>query len=92
MELSSLLTSLGINIFIVVFLFTLFSILRKQPALANVYFGGRSPTSMPQSNNYFVRFVPSFSWILKTWKLREEEIFSIGGLDAYVFIRFIMFR
>ncbi|GMY22877.1 CSC1-like protein RXW8 isoform X1 [Fagus crenata] len=46
---------------------------------------------MPQSNNYFVRFIPSFSWILKIWKLDDEEIFSIGGLDAYVFIRFIMF-
>ncbi len=93
MKLSSLLTSLGINIFIFIglFLFTLFSILRKQPTLTNVYFGGQSLISMPQSNKYFVRFVLSVSWILKVWKPHGEEIFKIGGLDAYVFIHFIMF-
>lgn len=39
----------------------------------------------------FERFVPSPSWIVKAWETTENEILSIGGLDAVVFQRILVF-
>ena len=38
------------------------------------------------------RFVPSPSWMVKAWKTNEEEILGIGGMDAVVFLRIVVFR
>ncbi|XP_020530029.1 CSC1-like protein RXW8 isoform X2 [Amborella trichopoda] len=37
------------------------------------------------------RLVPSPSWIVKAWESSEEEILSIAGLDAVVFLRILVF-
>lgn len=94
MNLSALLTSAGINIGLCTLYLSLYSILRKQPSFVYVYFG-RLLTR--RNNNYLdafnlERFVPSPSWIVKAWGLTEEEILSIGGLDAVVFLRIFVFR
>ncbi|KAK3029119.1 hypothetical protein RJ639_038824 [Escallonia herrerae] len=93
MNLSAFLTSAGINSAICVVLLLLYSILRKQPGNVNVYFGQR--LARLRSGNHdpslIDRFVPSASWILKAWKTSEEEILAIGGLDAVVFLRTLVF-
>ncbi|KAG0467832.1 hypothetical protein HPP92_017160 [Vanilla planifolia] len=93
MKFAALLTSAGINIGICVLLLSLYSILRKQPGNASVYFGRRLAEERSRRMGSFVleRFVPSPSWIVKAWSYSEEEILSIAGLDAVVFIRIIVF-
>ncbi|KAG6532793.1 CSC1-like protein RXW8 [Zingiber officinale] len=93
MNLSALLTSAGINIGLCTLYLSLYSILRKQPSFLYVYFGRQ----LTQRNNNYLdafnleRFVPSPSWIMKAWGLTEEEILSVGGLDAVVFLRIFVF-
>ncbi|MCD7472003.1 hypothetical protein HAX54_012825 [Datura stramonium] len=94
MKLAALLTSAGINTAVCVVLFSLYSILRKQPSFVNVYFGAKiaQVRSRQQDAFCFDRFVPSPSWILKAWETSDEEICATGGLDAVVFVRMIVFR
>ncbi|WOL16994.1 CSC1-like protein RXW8 [Canna indica] len=94
MKLSALLTSAGINIGFSALFFCLYSILRKQPGNLYVYFGRR--LNQDENDEYsdpftLERFVPSASWIVKAWELSEEELLSIGGLDAVVFLRIFVF-
>lgn len=93
MDISALLTSAGINIGLCVVLLLLYSLLRKQPSNLSVYFGRRLAQARPKSIDSlcFHRFVPSPSWIVKAWETSEEEILSVGGLDAVVFIRILVF-
>ncbi|PHU01258.1 CSC1-like protein RXW8 [Capsicum chinense] len=93
MKLSALLTSAGVNIAVCVVLFTLYSLLRKQPTFVNVYFSQRfARVRTRQLGGFnFERFVPSPSWILKAWEASDEEIVAAGGLDAFVLVRMIVF-
>nr|XP_024930643.1 CSC1-like protein RXW8 isoform X3 [Ziziphus jujuba var. spinosa] len=93
MELSALLTSAGINTAICTILLSLYSILRKQPSNVSVYFGRRLASGRYRQKDPFSleRFVPSPSWILKAWETTEEELLTIGGLDAVAFLRIIVF-
>ncbi|TMX04653.1 hypothetical protein EJD97_006179 [Solanum chilense] len=93
MKLAALLTSAGINTAVSVVLFSLYSVLRKQPSFVNVYFGAKiaQVRSSQQDAFRFDRFVPSPSWILKAWETSDEEICASGGLDAVVFVRMIVF-
>lgn len=94
MDINALLTSAGINIGLCVVLLLLYSMLRKQPSNLSVYFG----RSLAQARSKriaslcFNRFVPSPSWIVKAWETSEDEILSLGGLDAVVFMRILVFR
>lgn len=94
MDISALLTSAGINIGVCVVLLSLYSVLRKQPSNVGVYFGRRlvSVCSKRSDPFSFERFVPSPSWIVKAWETTEEEILAIGGMDAAVFLRMVVFR
>ncbi|KAA8538255.1 hypothetical protein F0562_027922 [Nyssa sinensis] len=76
-----------------VVLLSLYSILRKQPSNVRVYFGQRLAQVRSENINFvwFDRFVPSPSWIVKAWETSEEEILAIGGLDAVVFLRIVVF-
>ncbi|CAI9291759.1 unnamed protein product [Lactuca saligna] len=92
MDIPALLTSAGMNIGISVGMFSLYSILRKQPLNVNVYFGQRIATGRTRSDNIcFERFTPSASWIKKAWDASEEDIFACGGIDAVVFLRIVVF-
>ncbi|XWS25467.1 hypothetical protein CRYUN_Cryun27aG0070700 [Craigia yunnanensis] len=93
MDVSALLTSAGINIAICVVLLSLYSILRKQPSNASVYFTRRL-VSEPVKRSDTVcleRFVPSASWIMRAWQATDEEILAVGGVDAVVFMRIVVF-
>jgi len=95
MDIGALLTSAAINTGLSVLLFSLYSILRKQPSNTIVYFGRRlASLNNRNSRNHFSfeRFVPSPSWIVKAWETTENEILAIGGLDAVVFQRILVFR
>ncbi|XP_041018892.1 CSC1-like protein RXW8 isoform X4 [Juglans microcarpa x Juglans regia] len=93
MNISALLTSVGINTGVCLVLLSLYSILRKQPSNVNVYFGRRlAPVCSRRSDPFcFERFVPSTSWIVKAWETSEEEIYGTGGMDAVVFLRIVVF-
>ncbi|KAF4348083.1 hypothetical protein G4B88_016022, partial [Cannabis sativa] len=94
MKISALLTSAGINIGVCLVLVSLYSILRKQPSNISVYFGRRIATGRSRRNidpYCFERFIPSPSWVLRAWESTEQEFFNIGGLDAVVFLRIVVF-
>ncbi|CAA2989577.1 CSC1 RXW8 [Olea europaea subsp. europaea] len=93
MNISALLTSSGINTAVCAVLFSLYSILRKQPSLVSVYFGQKLAQVRSKRNDPFwlQRFIPSASWIVKSWVASEEELFATGGLDAVVFLRAVVF-
>ncbi|XP_042490346.1 CSC1-like protein RXW8 isoform X2 [Macadamia integrifolia] len=93
MNISALLTSAGINIGVCVLLFSLYSVLRKQPGNVSLYFGRKlAQEKIKQRGSFhFERFVPSPSWIVKAWKTSEEEILASAGLDAVVFLRILVF-
>lgn len=93
MDIAALLTSAGINIAVCVVLFSIYSVLRKQPGNVNVYFGRRLASQHSRRIDFCLeRFVPSPSWILKAWETSEDEILAIGGLDAVVFVRILVLR
>lgn len=91
MNLSALLTSAGINIALCIVLSSLYSILRKQPSNASVYYGQRFAQIHLQDQFCLDRLVPSAGWIVKAWEATEEDILKIGGLDAVVFLRIVVF-
>lgn len=94
MNLAALLTSAGINIAVCVVLLSLYSVLRKQPCNFSVYFARKLVQAGPIHNdpNFLSRFVPSPSWLMKAWEATDDELLSIGGVDAVVFLRIIVFR
>ncbi|XP_063945235.1 CSC1-like protein RXW8 isoform X2 [Daucus carota subsp. sativus] len=93
MNISGLLTSAGINIGVCTVLTSLYSVLRKQPSNLKVYFGQRlaQVQSKGHGPSFFERLVPSPSWIIKAWQTSEEDLFAVGGLDAAVFSRVVIF-
>ncbi|XP_012084749.1 CSC1-like protein HYP1 isoform X2 [Jatropha curcas] len=95
MLLSALLTSVGINLGLCFLFFTLYSILRKQPGNIFVYAPRLidKQKSEQQTDDLFnlERLLPSASWVRNAWQLTEEELLSISGLDALVFIRIFIF-
>ena len=94
MKFSALLTSAGINIALCVVLLLLYSILRRQPGNVSTYFGRRLAEEhiRCRDSSALDRLVPSPSWILKAWECTEEDLLSIAGLDAVVFLRIVIFR
>lgn len=93
MDLAALLTSAGMNIVVCVVLFSLYSVLRKQPSNVNVYFGRRLASRRSKSRDICLeRFVPSPTWVMKAWETSEDEMLTTGGLDAVVFCRMVVFR
>jgi hypothetical protein len=94
MKISALLTSAGINIGLCVLFWSLYSILRKQPAFVSVYFGRRIAEERRLLLEPFIleRFVPSTGWIVKALQCTEDEILAAAGLDAVAFNRMLVFR
>ncbi|CAN1341215.1 CSC1-like protein RXW8 [Linum perenne] len=92
MEFAALLTSAGINIALFVLLLTLYSVLRKQPSNRIVYFGRLASLQLRKNNSFSLeRFVPCTSWLHKAWKTTQDEMLTVGGLDAVVFQRLLVF-
>lgn len=89
-----MLVSAGINIGLGLFMLSLFSILKKQPAYAPIYYPRRL------SLNHQISFGPAFSgrrlipsveWLRRAIQVTEDEILDQCGLDVLVFIRLFKF-
>lgn len=94
----SLLASASINIGLAVVALWLFSVLKKQPRNAVVYYARRlsdrhhhhRPLSL-HSSLCLPRFLPSVAWIPRAFRVPEDDILSRHGLDALVLIRLFKF-
>ncbi|XP_050271663.1 CSC1-like protein HYP1 [Quercus robur] len=93
MILSALLTSVGINLALCFLFFTLYSILRKQPGNINVYAPRLVAKEKAQQRGRFnlESLLPTVSWVKKAWQPSEDELLSIVGFDAVVFMRILTF-
>ncbi|XP_039034674.1 CSC1-like protein At1g69450 [Hibiscus syriacus] len=93
MLVSALLTSVGINSGLCVLFFTLYSILRKQPSNYEVYIPRLMAEGKSKLRSSFnlERLIPSTGWVKRAWKPSEEDLLSMSGLDAVVFMRIITF-
>uniref|UniRef100_A0A1D1XSZ1 Putative membrane protein C2G11.09 n=1 Tax=Anthurium amnicola TaxID=1678845 RepID=A0A1D1XSZ1_9ARAE len=93
MILSALLTSVGINLGLCFLFFVLYSVLRKQPENARVYASRQVVEGRAQQRSGFdiERFLPSPGWMRRAWAPSEDELQSVAGLDAVVFMRIIIF-
>ncbi|XP_015956899.1 CSC1-like protein At1g69450 isoform X1 [Arachis duranensis] len=93
MIISALLTSVGINTGLCVVFFACYSILRKQPSNYAVYIprllAEGTSKRIPRFN--LERIIPFSNWVARAWKLSEDELLSLSGLDAVVFMRMITF-
>eukprot|EP01018_Ginkgo_biloba_P006585 Gb_06755 [translate_table: standard] len=94
MNVAALMTSAGVNIGLCILFFSLYSILRKQPGNYYVYFPRKLAKEQANLQGSFSleRLVPSASWIMEAWKLSEQELLTVAGLDAVVFLRIFIFR
>ncbi|GAB2280239.1 hypothetical protein Dimus_014882 [Dionaea muscipula] len=92
MIVSALLTSVGINFGLCILFLTLYSILRRQPPNDNVYAPRLLAEKKTKEGRYFQldRLLPSPGWIKRAWKLSEDDLLAISGLDAVVFMRLII--
>ncbi|XP_061369685.1 CSC1-like protein At1g69450 [Gastrolobium bilobum] len=93
MIVSALLTSVGINIALCVLFFILYSILRKQPINYEVYLPRLLAEGISKRRSRFnlERLIPSPGWVANAWRLSEEELLSLSGLDGVVFMHIITF-
>ncbi|WJX36713.1 hypothetical protein P8452_24561 [Trifolium repens] len=87
-----LLASAAINIGLALITLSLFSILKKQPSLASIYYAHRlSHHHYIPFDSSFHRFLPSISWIYRAYHVTEDDILQSHGLDALVIIRLFKF-
>ncbi|KAJ1405793.1 Calcium-dependent channel, 7TM region, putative phosphate [Sesbania bispinosa] len=92
MIVSALLTSVGINTALCVLFFALYSILRKQPSNYEVYVPRLLAEGTSRRSRFNLkRLIPSPDWVAKAWRLSEEELLSLSGLDGVVFMHIITF-
>ncbi|KAI3445111.1 hypothetical protein Pfo_001776 [Paulownia fortunei] len=94
MNAESLLVSASINIGFAVLILTLFSILRKLPSNAPIYYARRLSQHLRVAFHRpfsFRRMLPSVGWIRLALSVTEEEILDNCGLDVLIFIRLFKF-
>ncbi|XP_074284691.1 CSC1-like protein At3g54510 isoform X2 [Silene latifolia] len=82
--------SAAINIGLAMAVLSLFSVLRKQPSTAFIYYARRlSDNRQPPS--FDRRLLPSVSWISRALRVPESDILHHSGLDALIIIRLFKF-
>ena len=91
----SLFASAAINIGLALVTLTLFSIFKKQPSFAPIYYARRLSNGQQihfhDQTFSFRCFLPSVSWIPRAFRVTEDEILDSSGLDALVIIRLFKF-
>ncbi|KAJ6414440.1 hypothetical protein OIU84_003438 [Salix udensis] len=90
----SLTASAAINFGLAFIVLSLFSILKKQPSNASIFYARRlSKRQQVHVEQSFTvsRFLPSVAWIPRAFRVTEDEILDFGGLDALVVIRLFKF-
>lgn len=89
MNAESLIASASINIGLALVILCLFSVFRKQPSNANIYYPRRLSLRHTISFDHsYNRFLPSLDWIRDAVRVTEDDILCSSGLDALVLIRF----
>lgn len=93
MIVSALLTSVGINLGLCVLFFALYSILRKQPGNVKVYAPRLVAEGKAQESSGFnlENLLPTPGWLGAAWRISEDELLALVGLDGVVFIRIFIF-
>ncbi|XP_058225928.1 CSC1-like protein At3g54510 isoform X1 [Rhododendron vialii] len=94
MNAESLLASAAINIGLAFVILSLFSVFKRQPSNAGIYYARRLALGhhIPFDHSFTLRrFLPSVSWISRAIYVTEDEILEISGLDGLVFIRLFKF-
>ncbi|KAF2322479.1 hypothetical protein GH714_017247 [Hevea brasiliensis] len=94
MKPGSLIASAAINFGLALIVLSLFSIFKKRPSNAPIYYARRLSKRhhIPFDHSFtFSRFIPSVSWIPRAFRVTEDEILQIGGLDALIIIRLFKF-
>ncbi|GLT74553.1 hypothetical protein SLA2020_463410 [Shorea laevis] len=94
MNWQSLLAAAAINIGLALIVLSLFSIFKKQPSNASIYYARRLAKRHPLLFHHSLtlsRFLPSVSWIPRAFRVTEDEILQTSGLDALVVIRLFKF-
>ncbi|TXG55960.1 hypothetical protein EZV62_017273 [Acer yangbiense] len=90
-----LLASAVINIGLAFVILALFSILKKQPSNAPIYYARRlsqDPDNVTFHSSFTLsRFLPSISWISRASRVSEDQILQTSGLDALLVIRLLKF-
>ncbi|KAK9682220.1 hypothetical protein RND81_10G059000 [Saponaria officinalis] len=89
-----LLASAAINIGLAMAVLSLFSVLKKQPSTAFIYFARRLHHRLPPPSFdrfSFRRLLPSVSWIPQAFRVAETDILRHSGLDALIIIRLFKF-
>lgn len=96
MQIWDLATSAGINILFAIIFLSLYSVFRKQPGNAGVYFTRHllreSNAGKEDEAFHFDNLLPSVSWVRQAWDPTEQEVLASAGLDALVFLRVFVFR
>ncbi|KAJ6387913.1 hypothetical protein OIU77_026469 [Salix suchowensis] len=90
----SLTASAAINFGLAFIVLSLFSILKKQPSNASIFYARRlSKRQQVHFEQSFTlsRFLPSVAWIPRAFRVTEDEILDFGGLDALIVIRLFKF-
>ncbi|KGN52299.1 hypothetical protein Csa_009259 [Cucumis sativus] len=89
MDSGSLFASAAINIGLAFIVLSIFSVLKKQPSNAAIYYARRLSLRHRIAFEPFTfhRLLPSVAWIPRAFRVSEDEILSSGGLDALVTIR-----
>lgn len=90
----SLLASAVINIGLAIIVLSLFSICKKQPSNASIYYARRLSQNQNISFDHsstISRFLPSLSWIPLAVRVTEDEILQSSGLDALIVVRLLKF-
>ncbi|WCJ39034.1 Early-responsive to dehydration stress protein (ERD4) [Euphorbia peplus] len=92
MKPESLVASAAINFGLALIVLSLFSVFKKQPSNAPIYYARRlSKRQHIDFDRSLSRFLPSVSWIPRAFSVTEDEILRISGLDALVIIRLFKF-
>ncbi|XP_012066199.1 CSC1-like protein At3g54510 [Jatropha curcas] len=94
MKPESLIASAAINFGLALIVLSLFSVFKKQPSNAPIYYARRlsKKRHIPFDPSITLcRFLPSISWIPRAFRVNEDEILQISGLDALIIIRLFKF-
>jgi len=90
-----LFASAAINMGLAFLILSLFSVLKKRPSNASVYYARplshrrQIPVHFPSSS--LRRFLPSLAWVFRAFRVTEAEILDAHGLDSLVIIRLFKF-
>ncbi|KAL7100942.1 hypothetical protein ACP275_08G026200 [Erythranthe tilingii] len=93
MILSALLTSVGINVALCLVFFVSYSILRNRPSNAELYLPRLVANGKLEEEDEVGSggLLSCFRWVKRAWQPTEDELLSISGLDAVVFMRIFIF-